>query len=155
MRNQKSAKKLINLDELEGRGLEHHIQSAFVLAFTRGKRIFPELKSVRIMALANGLNAGASSKQRAIHGARAKAEGLCPGAPDVLIAANPPLFIEFKRPKMKLSEAQVNCHADLLQCGHRVEVCYSWRQALVLTFQHIVGRDIWGWELDLLAGGNV
>lgn len=75
----------------------------------------------------------------AVRGARAKAEGVKPGVPDVMLpvvrrfdnyAAG--LFVELKLPNFTLSavsEDQTRWHDELKAQGYRVEVCGGWQAA--------------------------
>lgn len=68
-----------------------------------------------------------------IQAARLKAEGVRPGAPDLVFygPSGGVLWLELKNGTAgKLSEAQVTMHDDLYHCGHRVVVARSLVEAI-------------------------
>jgi len=111
----------------------------------------PELS--RLFAIKN------EEKGGRIRGALAKAAGVKPGVPDLMlpvpkwkhiddgktmrnIVIAMGLFIELKREKPKgiVSELQVEWHGYLHEVGYRCEVCYNWRQARDVLLSYL-GRD--------------
>lgn len=60
-------------------------------------------------------------------------QGVTPGIPDVFIAIPSKglhgLFIEFKRPKGKVTKSQEEMHDKLKAIGYCVLVCYGWEEA--------------------------
>lgn len=99
----------------------------------------------RFAAIPNGWGiTSAAAKDRAIHGARLKAEGCRPGMPDLVFWRAPGLllWLEMKLGTGgRLSASQEAVHASLRDNGHWVEVARDLAQAMrvVLNFY---GRDV-------------
>ena len=62
-----------------------------------------------------------------VQAARAKAQGITPGMPDlhIYLAGGKTLFIELKGPRGSLSPAQKDVHEKLIALGHEVHVIKS------------------------------
>jgi hypothetical protein len=81
----------------------------------------------RFFAVPNG------GARNIIQAARLKAEGVRPGAPDLVFygPAGSVLWLELKNGTAgKLSEAQATMHEDLYHCGHRVVVARTLANAI-------------------------
>lgn len=65
-------------------------------------------------------------------GAMLKREGLVPGSPDLVFAMEQgaTLWLEMKKLKGKVSDAQMGIHHKLRELGHKIEVAHSVDQAL-------------------------
>lgn len=77
-----------------------------------------------------------------IRGARAKAEGVRAGIPDVFLPMPAPgyagLYIELKKPKDgRLGPEQVKVIEKLRQRGYRVEVAYGWEEAVAAVTAYL------------------
>lgn len=114
--------------KLAASGSEHGHQRAYFAALLAWSRIVWE----HTFAIPNG-------RKRDIRDAAAlKAEGVKPGAPDVLCAypfgVYHGLFIEMKKPeKGVIANKQNEWHDRLIARGYAVAVCYSWDEALAAT----------------------
>lgn len=71
-------------------------------------------------------------------GAMLKREGLLPGSPDLVfaMAKGKTLWLEMKKAKGRLSDAQIGIHYKLQQLGHLVETAYSLDEALEICKRH-------------------
>ena len=86
-------------------------------------------------AVPNGANLGGDKKQRAIQGAKMKAEGLRPGTPDIIFALPVNLFtglaIEMKKPKVgRVAEVQDRAATAFSRASWKHVVCYGYEQAM-------------------------
>lgn len=110
---------------------EHQIQAQLVQAL--GHLMRPEL--VR-MAIPNG------GLRNPSVGAMLKREGLLPGSPDLAFAIEDAgiYWLELKKPKGVLSDAQIGIHHKLRALGHTVDVAFSVDEALTLLGQQGVLR---------------
>lgn len=100
---------------------EHSIQAKLI------GRLPPLLKpGIVTLAIPNG---GLRHPRVAI---KLKAEGLVPGSPDLVFALHQGMsaWLEMKRQRGGLSDAQISMHAKLRRLGHVVGVAYSYEEAL-------------------------
>lgn len=100
-----------------------------------------ELNSKKYPIL-NLLYASANGEKRdKMAGARLKRSGVKAGIPDIHlpIAKNGffGLYIEMKAGKNKPTEKQSWWIKTLRKAGHRVEVCYGWEAAVVITKEYL------------------
>ena len=113
--------------------MEHDDQVAFFEWIEWNLTKIPELDY--FFAVPNG------GERNKIVGAKLKREGVRKGIPDT----NLPLacgeyiglYIEFKHGKNKLSSDQEKWAKKLRKAGHRVEVCYGWEAAVVITKEYL------------------
>lgn len=92
---------------------------------------YPKLSKL-LIAIPNGMHLSGTPLQRAIKMKRAKAEGLKPGTPDLLLAVTSTaycgLWVEMKTDKGKLSINQNDMIDLLIKQGYKVEVCRSFNE---------------------------
>lgn len=117
--------------------LEHDEQAALVRWASLHEWHEPRL--TMLFAIPNG---GPRAKSA---GAKLRAEGVRPGAPDLMLAAPgvdaPALFIELKRVRGgSLSDDQRMTLAKLRRYGYRAEMCRGWVAAANVICEYL-GRD--------------
>lgn len=92
---------------------------------------YPEL--ALMFAIPNG------GERNKVTAARLKAEGVKAGVPDIFLPvarcvggeySHFGLFIEMKKSKGVLSDAQDDWHGKLLRQGYMVNVCFGWQEAV-------------------------
>lgn len=112
---------------------EHQIQSAFFDRVRMSYGRYPDLEYMR--AFPNG-----GHRHKAV-AAKMHAEGVSPGPLDVILPTKSGpyvgLWMEFKRPKNKLTDEQQKYAAYLRRQGWCVEVVYSEDQAWKVTMRYL------------------
>jgi len=102
---------------------EHQEQAAFVEWFKH------QFSGVRILSIPNGASLAGDSLKRAMQMGRLRAEGLSPGAPDLLIPAWN-LWVEMKRKSGGVvSDDQHDWHEYLRRAGQTVIVARGFEDA--------------------------
>jgi hypothetical protein len=112
---------------------ESQIQSAFFEWLSLHEKKYPELSLC--YAIPNGAHKSIASRMKF------KREGLKAGVPDVHlpIAAGIDigLWIEFKAPKGKLSDVQIDWLYHLMARGHQTHTCRSWEAAANIVIDYL------------------
>lgn len=111
---------------------EHAEQVAFV------KWIRAQHPKLLVFSVPNGAHLAGNGWQRAVKIKKLKAEGMLPGAPDLIIPAWR-IAIEFKRTKRSagVSDEQSAVHDALRACGWAVIVAYGFTDAMAQLGQII------------------
>lgn len=113
---------------------EHREQVAFIKWAERNRHKYPELGAV--YAIPNG-----AAKSSRTQGKRMKDEGQKTGVPDLCLPCPAggfsALYIEMKYMYRKPREAQVAWINFLRTLGNRVEVCYSYDAARLVTCDYL------------------
>ena len=82
-----------------------------------------------LLMIPNGVYLSGNAKTRAIRGRRLKAEGLRPGAPDLLLAyphrSLAGCWLEMKAADGRTTAQQRDYHAMLVRAGYCVHVCHG------------------------------
>lgn len=113
---------------------EHREQVAFIKWAERNRHKYPELGA--IYAIPNG-----AAKSSTAQGKRMKNEGQKTGVPDLCLPCSAgefsALYIEMKYMYKKPRESQVAWINFLRALGNRVEVCYSYDAARLVTCDYL------------------
>jgi len=116
---------------------EHQDQAALFEWASRQERRYPELQLMH--AIPNG-----GHRHKAV-AARLKSEGVKPGVPDICLPVARGtchgLYIEMKRKGSgKVRPEQKEWHRSLAEQGYRVEVCWSWAEAMDVIVDYLNAR---------------
>lgn len=111
---------------------EHQIQAAYITAIGYKIAAIPDLATLHAVPNSVGRDKATQAKR--------KAEGVVPGMPDIHwpVSRGPfvGLWIEFKRPGIKVPEYQYEVHQQLRAQGHAVIVCDEVDHAFDVTLRY-------------------